>query len=326
MESRKKFYLPILFSIVGILSTFLISDMLSSGLTEYSSEYDLITVIEGSVQSDVSSLLFLLMPIYFIGFLTLVIPVALLMMLINRLSRVSTYDLGIFTTGERFSAIKMIRRAVVPALFALSTGELFVNLLPNRVFGEPIIEPTDAFYFLKLFNPLQTILGALFGLIIGIVIFAPTWILNDSGIVGQVKPSRMSSRRCPDTEGIGRWFSNLFAGFAILTYPLTIIHRFFYVQYFVHMVPITFFNLMNSLFWTVGIPFLVMSFVLPFIILNELGHTWVRPKIQKFARRLGAKEVQSKSLMLEMLEVKDHLNNQTDDYEIDTDSSRMKRM
>ena len=69
-----------------------------------------------------------------------------------------------------------------------------------------------------------------------------------------------------------------------------------------------------------------MSFVLPFIILNELGLTWIRPKIQNFARRLGAKEVQPKSLMLEMLEVQDHINDQTDDHEIDTDSSRMKRM
>jgi len=325
VEPQKKFYLPILFSIVGILSTFYISNLLSRELTEVSPSYDFVTVLEGSTQVDVNSLLFLLIPVYFIGFFALAIPIALLMILFNKMSRASTYELGIFTTGEGFSAMKMIRRGIVPALFALSTGEIFVNLLPDRMFGAPFFESGDAYAFLRFFNPLQTLLGSLLALIIGLVFFAPTWILNDSGIVAQVKPSHMNTRRCPDTEGIGRWFSNIFGGFAILAYPITMIHRFFYVQYFVHDVPLNFFNLMNSIFWTVGIPFLVMSFVLPFIILNEFGHTWIRPKIQSFARRLGAKDVQPKSLMLEMLEVKDHLNDQTDDYEDDSNSTRLTR-
>ncbi|MHA1862233.1 MAG: hypothetical protein ACTSWA_00585, partial [Candidatus Thorarchaeota archaeon] len=282
----------------------------------------LITVIDGTIQVDTSSLLFLLIPVYFIGFFALAIPVAFLMILFTKLSRTSTYELGIFSTGEGFSAIKMIRRAIVPSLFALSTGEIIVNLLPDRLFGVPTIEG-DAYYFLRIFNPLQTLLGALFALVIGLVIFAPTWILNDSGIVGQVKPSHMDTRRCPDTEGLGRWFSNLFGGFAILAYPITMVHRFFYVQYFVHNVSLTFFNLMNSIFWTVGIPFLVMSFVLPFTIMNELGHTWIRPKMHNFARRLGAKDVKPKSLMLEMLEVQEHLNDQPDD--VDSESTRLTR-
>ncbi len=326
MESRKKFYIPILFSIVGILSTFIVASQLSSELAVVSPAYDFITTFDGSIQVDVGSLLFLLIPIYFIGFFALAIPIALLMILFNKLSRTSTYELGVFTTGEGFSAMKMIRRGIVPALFALSTGEIFVNLLPDRMFGTPTFDSGDAYVFLRLFNPLQTLLGALFALILGLVIFAPTWILNDSGIVAQVKPSLMTARRCPDTEGIGRWFSNLFGGFVILAYPITQVYRFFYIQYVIHKIPITFLNLMNSIFWTVGIPFLVMSFVLPFIILNELGITWVRPKIHSFARKLGAKEVQPKSLMLEMLDVQDHLNDQTDDHEIDSDSSRMKRV
>jgi len=94
----------------------------------------------------------------------------------------------------------------------------------------------------------------------------------------------------------------------------------------VHDAPLTILNLMNSIFWTVGIPFLVVSFVLPFIILNELGLSRVRPMIHNFARRSGAKEVQPKSLMLEMLDVQDQLNDQTNDSDIDTDSSRMKRL
>ncbi len=323
MENQKKFYLPILFSIVGILGTFLITNQLARELVEINSAYDLITVFPGSTQVDVNTLLFLIIPIYFIGFFALTIPIALLMIIFNKISRSSTYELGVFTTGEGFSPMKMIRRGIVPALFALSTGEIFVNLLPDRMFG---ISINTTYAFMRLFNPLQTLLGSLFALIIGLVIFAPTWILNDSGIVGQVKSIHMSARRCPDTEGIGRWFSNIFGGFAIFAYPIMMIHKFIYVQYFVHDAPLNLFNLMNSIFWIVGIPFLVMSFVLPFIILNELGLSWVRPRIHNFARRLGAKEVQPKSLMLEMLDVQDHINDQTDDSDFDTDSSRMKRM
>ena len=130
MESKKKFYLPVLFSIVGILSTFLLTNMLSSGLAEVDPAYDLVTAFPGSTQVDVSSLLFLLLPIYFVGFFALALPIALLMILFNKMSRASTYELGVFTTGEGFSPTKMIRRGIVPALFALSTGEIFVNLLP----------------------------------------------------------------------------------------------------------------------------------------------------------------------------------------------------
>jgi hypothetical protein len=220
----------------------------------------------------------------------------------------------------------MIRRSIIPALFALSSAEVFVNLLPNWVFGVPEISPADADYFLRLFSPLQTILGALLGLVISLVVFAPTWLLNDSGIVDQVKPSLMTTRRCPDTEGIGRWFSNLFGGFAIMAYPITMVHRIFYNLYVVHGVPLSINNLMISFFWIIGIPLLIMTFVMPFIILNELGLKWMAPRLQNFARKLGAKEVQPKSLMLEMLEVQDHLNDQNDDQEIDSDLSRMKRM
>jgi hypothetical protein len=83
---------------------------------------------------------------------------------------------------------------------------------------------------------------------------------------------------------------------------------------------------MISLFWIVGIPFLVMSFVMPFVILNEFGLSWTIPKIQGFARKLGAKDVKPKSLMLEMLDIQDQLTNENDDIEIDSDSTSLTRM
>ncbi|MGY5872917.1 MAG: hypothetical protein RTV72_11770 [Candidatus Thorarchaeota archaeon] len=326
MESHRRYLIPIIFSLLGILITFLVTQQLSAGIAEARPTYDFVGIVEGSVLVDVQFLLYLFLPVYFVVFFILTIPIALLMILFNKISRTATYELGVFSTGEEFDAVKMIRRAIVPSLFALSSGEIFLNLLPNWIFSIPVIEPATAWSFLRLYDPLQTILGALIALVAGIVIFAPTWILNDSGIVVQVKQNQMTTRRCPDTEGIGRWFSNLFGGFAILAYPITTFYRFFYVRHILNHVPITFEGLMTSIFWIIGIPLLVMTFVMPFIILNELGLGLTTPKIQGFARRLGAKDVKPKSLMLEMLEVQDQLDDQTDEYETDSDSTRLTRM
>ncbi len=326
MENNKRFVIPIIFSIVGVVLTFLITQELARGIAANPPAYDLARFIAGTVQTDVRVLLYIFLPIYFVVFLILTIPIALLVIVFNKVSRATTYELGIFSTGEGFSAIKLIRRAIVPSLFALSFSEIILNLIPDWIFYSPNIEGGAADSFLPLFDPLQTIIGALIAMIAGIIIFAPTWALNDSGVVTQVKLSHMTTRRCPDTEGIGRWFSNLFGGFAILAYPITTFYRFFYVRYVLHSAPLLWPGLMISLFWIVGIPFLVMSFVMPFVILNEFGLSWTIPKIQGFARKLGAKDVKPKSLMLEMLDIQDQLTNENDDIEIDSDSTSLTRM
>ncbi|TFH03072.1 MAG: hypothetical protein E4H14_17195, partial [Candidatus Thorarchaeota archaeon] len=214
MERKNRFLFAILFSIIGILTTIIVILLLSNYIAIARPAFDLIRIVDGLVEQDVRVLLLLLFPIYFTVFFILTIPVALLMTLFNKISRTATYELGVFSTGEGFSTIKMIRRSVVPALFALSFAEIFLKLIPDWIFNIPVIEHSTAGNFLPIYDPLQTILGALISLVASIVIFAPTWILNDSGIVTQVKPNQMTARRCPDTEGIGRWFSNLFGGFA----------------------------------------------------------------------------------------------------------------
>jgi len=326
VENNKRFVIPIIFSIVGVVLTFLITQELARGIAANRPAYDLARFIAGPVQTDVRVLLYIFLPIYFVVFLILAIPIALLVIVFNKVSRAATYEIGIFSTGEGFSTIKLIRRAIVPSLFALSFSEIFLNLIPDWIFYAPSIEGTTADSFLALYDPLQTIIGALIAMIAGVILFTPTWMLNDSGVVTQVKASHMTSRRCPDTEGIGRWFSNLFGGFAILAYPLTAFYRFFYVRYVLHSAELAPQGLIISLFWIVGIPLLVMSFVMPFIILNEFGLNWTVPKIQGFAKKLGAKDVKPKSLMLEMLDVQDQLNNENDDIGIDSDSTRLTRM
>jgi hypothetical protein len=326
LDIKNRFLIPGIFSIVGVVLTFLVAQNLAGGIHQIEPAFDYSRVVAGPIQTDVRSLLYIFLPIYLVFFLTLTIPLALLVIVFNKVSRTATYEIGIFSTGEGFDTVKLIRRAIVPSLFALSFAEIFLSLVPDWLFYRPVIEEGDVASFLRLYDPLQTIIGALLAMIVGIVIFAPTWLLNDSGVVTQVKSHHMTARRCPDTEGIGRWFSNLFGGFAILAYPLTTFYRFFYARYFIYSVPLTLDHLLSSIFWIIGIPLLVMSFVMPFVILNEFGLEYTIPRIQAFARKLGAKDVKPKSLMLEMLEVQDQLNDQSDDSDVDSSSSRLTRM
>jgi len=324
VENKNRFIIPIIFSILGIVITFFIVHDLSATISSRF-PFDLVPRIAGGIVQDVQFLLYLFLPIYFVVYLILTIPMALLMIVFNKISRATTYEIGIYTTGQGFNTTRMIRRAIVPSLFALSSAEIFLNLLPDWFFRTPDAATMTSGDFLRIFDPLQTIVGALLALIVGIFIFAPTWTLNDSGIVTQVKSRLMESRLCPDTEGVGRWFSNLFGGFAILAYPVTTFHRYFYLRYVVFGVELNNQNIANGIFWVIGIPFLIMSFILPFIILHELGLGRITPMIQRFAKKVGAKDVKPKSLMLEMLEVKDQLNEQTDEVEYDSDSTRLTR-
>ena len=294
--------LPLLFSVVGIPLTFYVVRWLSLGLAASWGPLDLIPFLPGQAQADANELLVLLLPLLLTEFLVVVVPLALLMLVFTKIARGRTYEIGIFSTGESFGTMKMLRRAIVPALFALSSGEIFVNLVPDAVFVAPAVDEVSARTVLPWFNPLQTILGALIGLVVALILFAPTWMLNDSGLVSQVKQEHMTGRRCPDTEGIGRWFSNLYGGFAVLAYPLTMFLRYFYQPYFVHNRELSITNVLNSIGWTIGIPFIVMSFVIPLIILNEYTITWTRPRLQRSARKLGARDVRQEALMLEMTE------------------------
>ena len=44
--------------------------------------------------------------------------------------------------------------------------------------------------------------------------------------------------------------------------------------------------------WTIGLPFMVLAFILPIIMLNEFTVKWTGPILQRIAKALGANEVQ----------------------------------
>ncbi|MHA3963293.1 MAG: hypothetical protein AM325_007105 [Candidatus Thorarchaeota archaeon SMTZ1-45] len=288
----KRFIVPLIFSAIGMILTFWMTQILVARVINIRPVIDLVPAIDGTLNFDISFLLMLLIPIFFIEFLVLTLPFAFIMLLFAKVFRVATYKFDIMRIGQGFNWVRIMKRAVVPALFALSLGELVISLLNGVIFWIPPMEASDARAIDPYLNPLVTMFGALIALTISIALFSPTWLLNDSGIVAHVKPKHLEYRRCPDTEGVGRWFSNLLGGFGILAFPIAMFHRYFYLKFLVNGEIMNFVNVMASLGWTVGLPFLVMAFILPVIILNELTIKWTGSTMQRIAKAMGASEVQ----------------------------------
>ena len=291
-DDYKRFVIPIIFSALGIIVTLWMTQFLSSTVLIFQPAYDLVAVVDGTLAPDINFLLVVLLPFFFIEFLILSIPIAFFMLLIARVFRVATYNIDVMRIGQGFDWIRIMKRAVVPALFALSLGEIAISLLHGVLFIVPSMTEGEARQVAPFLHPLLTMFGALIALTVSIAIFAPTWILNDAGIVTHVKPKHLELRRCPDTEGVGRWYSNLVGGFGILAFPIAMFNRYFYQKFIVLGVTLQLDRVLISLGWTVGLPLMVIAFILPVIMLNELIIRWTGPAIQRIAKAMGAKDVQ----------------------------------
>ena len=294
----KRFIMPVIFSVVGMTITFWTTQLLAINVVRFEPAYgvDLVTAVDGTLRPDITFLVMILIPIFFIEFLVLTLPFAFFMLVIARVFRVATYDIDVMRIGQGFDWIRLMKRSVVPALFALSLGEIVISLLNGVVFWIPpltaVPEGTVRQQIASSLHPLLTLLGSLTALTVSIAVFAPTWLLNDSGIITHVKQKHLEYRRCPDTEGVGRWYSNLVGGFGILAFPITMFHRYFYQKFIVLGFPLTVESVMVSLGWTIGLPFAAIAFILPLIILNEFAIKWTGPVMQRIAKGLGAKDVQ----------------------------------
>lgn len=290
-DDYRRFIAPLIFSVVGMIVTFWLTQFLASEILVIRPAYDLVAAVDGSLSLDINFMLMILIPIFVLEFLILTLPFAFFMLMIVKVFRVATYNIDVMRIGHGFDWLRMMKRAVVPALFALSLGELVISLLQGVIFWIPPMTEGEARAIVPSLHPLLTMFGALIALTVSIALFAPTWLLNDSGIVAHVKPKYLELRRCPDTEGVGRWYSNLIGGFGILAFPIAMFNRYFYQKFIIFGVNLTFGNVMVSLGWTIGLPFMVIAFILPIIILNELTIKWTGNIMQRTAKGMGASDV-----------------------------------
>ena len=127
---------------------------------------------------------------------------------------------------------------------------------------------------------------------VAVLLFIPTWMLNDSGIVNHLKKGELRIRQCPDTEGVGRWYGNMLGGFSLIALPLSMFYINFYLPYIAGNVEYQPVDFAIRILMTIGVPVLVMAFIIPIALLNERLNERVTKIVQNYARKLRAKEVQ----------------------------------
>ena len=123
-----------------------------------------------------------------------------------------------------------------------------------------------------------------------------------------LKSDNLELRQCPDTQGVGRWISNMLGGYAILAFPITMFLNHFYTPLIVPLFEGTIdltvpaeanlfvFKAVVGFIWTLGLPFFVMAFIIPVIIFNEGMQSRSTIRILRLAKRLGAKIVRKERI------------------------------
>jgi hypothetical protein len=285
-----RFIAPIVFAVAGvILAGFLIQRIVESlvAILPNGGMYDLIGgPLTGRAVSDVNWILTYIPIITIAEYLILGLPIAAILLLGTMLIRSTAYDISILELGEDFGSIRMIRRSVIPALFALSLGGVVSSLLRNYIFTEVTNLPPPAIPF---YYSLIQIVSALILLPVVLGFFIPTWLLNDAGIVMHLKDEELRVRRCPDTIGVGRWLSNLLGGFTLLTIPILAFVNNFIPIIAANQLSIT--SILTATLQSFGLPIVAMAYVIPVIVFNEILLRFMRRAVRRIAKAFGANEI-----------------------------------
>jgi hypothetical protein len=232
--------------------------------------WNLSNLSDGPIHNDILALITWIVPIIIVEYIILVIPFATIFLTFIILVKQRTFDLSIVSLGTDFGGTRMLRRAIGPGLFSLAVGQLGYQLLEGYLYNPlPDVGGTVWWYLL----PLMSIVSALVFLPVSLLIYMPTWLLNDAGIVSHLKKKQLDYRRCPETVGVGRWYSNLLSGFTLLAVPLTTFIQHFYRPLQDFGFDITAFEvpfIIRGLFLSIGIPFLAIAFVTPVIVFHEI--------------------------------------------------------
>ncbi len=283
--SKARFAFPLLFSAGGVaFAMFVIYQV-----TQIIPSFEFFPFIAGSLFTDITIILGIAIPVIALEYFIIAFPLAALFLLVSRMMKSTTYNFSIMDIGDDFGGYRMIRRSVAPALFSISSAGFFIGLVEGLIIGAyPPAIPDGEKLVIAL---IATLMGALIIMPIALALFMPTWILNDAGIVTHLKEGQLNVRQCPDTEGVGRWYSSMLGGYSILSFPIAMASAHFIIPYVINGIQPTINSLIISSVWTLGIPLLMMAFIIPVVLLNEASQRRAVGFIQRFARRLAAGEV-----------------------------------
>jgi hypothetical protein len=256
-----------------------------------------------TLSTDIAFIMIIALPILFLEYVLLAVPVSVVILFITKIIKSTRYDMNIMNIGREFGGVQMVRRAAAPALFSVASAQLFSPLIKDFLFPsinigdlEPAIQP--------LFSASLSLMSALLFVPIALLLFMPTWVLNDAGVVTHLKADNLIYRQCPDTQGVGRWIANMLGGYALLAFPITMFFSQFYTPLILPLMngtiqmtmPDIIYQVTIGLIWTIGLPFFVMAYIMPMVMFNEAMQTRSTVRILKLARRLGAKMVRKEKV------------------------------
>ena len=278
---RSRFILPTIFAVGGIaLAIYAIYRVTINQIS-----IDFIPFIQGALYADIIFVLSAAIPIIALEYFIIAIPFAVIFLIGNSFIKAAAYETNIMKIGENFGGIRMIRRAAAPALFSVSTA----GVLRGFFEGLLVAEPGTPDY---LFGLSSTLMASLVIMPIALALFMPTWILNDSGIVNHLRKGQMEVRQCPHTEGVGRFYSSMLGGYSILAFPIAMFKQHFYQPFVVDHIPLQLDAILITLLWTIGIPLLIMAFIVPAVLLNEGAGGKAGRFVKGYLKRVGAEIVE----------------------------------
>jgi len=258
-----------------------------------------------SLGLDIIFIILVAIPILFLEYYIFAVPIAVLILIVTKAIKSKRYELNIMNISSHFGGTQMVRRAAIPALFSVAFAGMFRDPLRDFFFTSTFVPPAEiaAFYPIVL-----SLMSALLFMPIALLLFMPTWVLNDAGVVTHLKSDNLELRQPPDTQGVGRWISNMLGGYAILAFPITMFLAHFYEPLIVPLFEGTIdlavpaqanafiFEAVVGFLWTLGLPFFVMAFIIPVIIFNEGMQSKSTVRILRLAKRLGAKIVRKEKI------------------------------
>ena len=243
-----------------------------------------------SIGTDIVVILSVAIPVLFLEYLVFAVPGAALVIGVSRFFKAASYNMNIMTIGREFGGARLIRRAATPALFSVASSEMLILFVQTALsnFGVTVYSVEIATGSGQMYLLISSLISSLLFMPIALLFFMPTWILNDSGVVTHLREDKMKVRQPPDTQGVGRWAGGLLGGYAFIAFPIAVFTNHFYIPYLVELQPMTVSNLFVSFLWIIGLPLLVMAFILPVVGFNEAMLSRMKRRVWGVAKRLGA--------------------------------------
>lgn len=248
------------------------------------------TVMGMPTQTFIFVLLGISLPILAVEYYLFAVPVASLFLFVNRAVKAASYEMNIMNIGPMFGGRHMIRRAAAPALFSVASSTMLSEVIRGFL-GIAAFPDTQLMDLAAL-----SLMSALVVMPFALLIFMPTWVLNDSGIVTHLKTSKLDVRQCPDTQGVGRWVSSIFGGYALIAFPISMFTRFIYNPFIASGSIPDLVTLLQALTVVFGVPLFVMAFIVPVIVVNEHSQDRIRRSIGRLAIKLGATTVEKETI------------------------------